>query len=359
MFNLPLEAYLQTNSPRETRGSILAASNFLTFSGMILANGLFMLLRSPVSDAVGAAPRFSAQEIFLVCGLATIPVLGYILWLIPQACLRFTIWLLVKCVYRLRVFNAERIPAEGPVLLASNHVSFIDAVLIVLSCDRPVRMFAWAGNFENAIMRKLANQWGVILVTSNPKSIKRALDTAHQALLSGEVVCIFPEGAITVAVMSARSSRACSRSWKDQRPGDPVYLDQHLGKHLQLRRGQVLLEVAAALALSGEYPLWRSIASGFQHRHDPQCGFAAECRVVNLRMRGRKNVAYDAIVGMRRRGKLSKFADSTGVDLNGRNALLRTLALRRAVNIANSMPTKNKLASSYHRRFRRLSRISR
>lgn len=333
MFNLPLEAYLQTNSPRESRGSILAASNFLTFSGMILANGLFMLLRSPASAALDAAPRFSAQEIFLICGIATMPVLGYILWLIPQACLRFVIWLLVKCVYRLRVFNADRIPAEGPALLAANHISFIDAVLVVLSSARPVRMFAWAGNFENAIMRKLANQWGVILVTSNPKSIKRALDTAHQALLSGEVVCIFPEGAITRGGNVGAFKPGMLKILEGTNaPVIPVYLDQLWGSIFSYEGGKFFWKWPRRWRYPANIHFGEPLPSDANIATIRNAVLRLSSESVKQRMRGRKNVAYDAIVGMRRRGGLSKFADSTGADLNGRTALLRTLALRRVLH---------------------------
>ena len=336
MFSLPLEAYLQTNSPRETRGSILAASNFLTFSGMILASGLFMLLRSPVGSATGIAhPWLSAQEIFLACGLATIPVLGYILWLIPQACLRFVIWLLVKCIYRLRSYNVERVPAEGPALLAANHVSFIDAVLIVLSCERPVRMFAWAGNFENAIMRKLANQWGVILVTSNPKSIKRALDTAHQALLSGEVVCIFPEGAITRGGNVGAFKPGMLKILEGTNaPVIPVYLDQLWGSIFSYEGGKFFWKWPRRWRYPANVHFGEPLPADSNIATIRNAVLRLSAESVKRRMKERKNVGYDAIVGMRRRGKLSKFADSTGADLNGRTALLRTLALRRVLQLS-------------------------
>ena len=336
MFSLPLEAYLQTNSPRETRGSILAASNFLTFSGMILASGLFVLLRRPIVVSKlppYTVPWFSAQEIFLACGIATMPVLGYILWLIPQACLRFVIWLLVKCIYRLRAFNVERIPAEGPALLASNHVSFIDAVLIVLSSPRPVRMFAWAGNFENAIMRKLANQWGVILVTSNPKSIKRALDTAHQALLSGEVVCIFPEGAITRGGNVGAFKPGMLKILEGTNaPVIPVYLDQLWGSIFSYEGGKFFWKWPRRWRYPANVHFGEPLPAHSNIATIRNAVLRLSSESVKLRMKGRKNLAYDAIVGMRRRGGLSKFADSTGADLNGSTSLLRTLALRRVLH---------------------------
>src|SRR3954468_20128507 len=76
LFNVPLEAYLQDRSPRESRGRLLAASNFLTFSGVCLSSFLFAALRTPVVDTAtqSARPFLSPQQIFFLAGLFTIPV---------------------------------------------------------------------------------------------------------------------------------------------------------------------------------------------------------------------------------------------------------------------------------------------
>ena len=107
---MPLEAYLQDRSPRESRGSILAASNFLTFSGVCLASLLFAVLRMPVGGEPGGnrVRCSSPQQIFLFAGLFTIPVFFYIVFLIPQASIRFLAWLLSLTVYRVRVCRPRK-----------------------------------------------------------------------------------------------------------------------------------------------------------------------------------------------------------------------------------------------------------
>ena len=113
LFNVPLEAYLQDRSPRKSRGRILAASNFLTFSGVCLTSFLFAALRVPVASRSGGPPSelFTPQQVFLIAGLATIPVFFYIVLLIPQASIRFLVWLMSLTVYRVRVFGHENFPA--------------------------------------------------------------------------------------------------------------------------------------------------------------------------------------------------------------------------------------------------------
>ncbi|MGC4003451.1 MAG: MFS transporter [Pirellulales bacterium] len=333
MFDVPLESYMQQNSPVAKRGAILAAVNFMTFGGMIAVSGLYMILRMPIETSPGVTRSLlSARQIFLVCGVATAPILIYILWLLPQACLRFAIWLTVKCLYRVRTVGAEHIPRTGPVLLASNHVSFLDAVLIILTCPRPVRMFAWAGNLQNPLMKKLSEQWGVIPVTNNPKAIVRALKTARQALLDGEVVCIFPEGAITRSGnLGTFKSGILKIHEGTAAPIVTVYLDQLWGSIFSFSHDKFFWKVPRRW----RYPV--DVAYGWPLTEDVDATTIRNAVMrlgaesVTRRLRGRKSLAYEAIVGCRRRLTRPKFADSTGVDLTGGQTLARAIALRRAL----------------------------
>jgi acyl-[acyl-carrier-protein]-phospholipid O-acyltransferase/long-chain-fatty-acid--[acyl-carrier-protein] ligase len=68
MYDVPLQAFVQHNSPDKSRGSILAAVNFITFSGMIVATGVFYLMRGPLG--------LSGKTIFFIVGLALSPVIA-------------------------------------------------------------------------------------------------------------------------------------------------------------------------------------------------------------------------------------------------------------------------------------------
>jgi acyl-[acyl-carrier-protein]-phospholipid O-acyltransferase / long-chain-fatty-acid--[acyl-carrier-protein] ligase len=342
LFDIPLEAYMQQNSSPKDRGSILAANNFLTFGGIIAVSGLFYLLRRPVGEIGSQVPWYSAKEIFLLCGIGTIPVLFYIFWLLPQACLRFMVWMVTKLMYKIRVHGIEHVPAEGPALLVSNHISWLDAVLIILTCPRPVRMFAWAGNFENALMRKLANQWGVILVTNNPKSIRRALDTAHQALKQGEVVCIFPEGEISRGGNLQTFKPGMLKIINDtDAVVVPVFLDQLWGSIFSFDRGRFFWKWPR----KWRYPVSVSYGSPLPGNSDIHAIRNAVQRLgsatIRQRMQEPKHIGADAIVGCKDAWRRSKIADSTGVDLTGKNTLLRTLALRRALRRELAHDEKN------------------
>ena len=143
MFDVPLQSYLQHRSPPEARGSILAASNFLTFAGILLSSGIFCALRMPVGE--DAEPLFSSRQIFLLAGIVTVPVCAYIVWLIPQATIRFVVWLATHTIYRIRVHGGENLPETGGALLVPNHVSYVDATMLLVASSRPIRVIAWAG----------------------------------------------------------------------------------------------------------------------------------------------------------------------------------------------------------------------
>ena len=189
LYQIPIQAFLQYHSPKESRGSIMAASGFLTFSGMLLAAVAFWLFSGPLG--------LDSGEIFLLLGLATVPVFFYVVWLLPGATVRFVVWLLSHTVYRVRIEGRENLPPRGGALVVANHVSFIDGVLLLLYFPRPPRIIARADRSHTRWFRRLADDLGTIFIGPGRKSLATSIRTAREALRRGEVVCIFPEGRIT------------------------------------------------------------------------------------------------------------------------------------------------------------------
>ena len=107
-FDVPLEANLQHRSDPSQLGTILAATNFLTFTFIMLASGLFFVMKK----VLGMSPG----EIFMVAGLGTIPVIFYAFKVLPQATIRFVVWLFSFFVYRIRVIGRENVPTRSGAL---------------------------------------------------------------------------------------------------------------------------------------------------------------------------------------------------------------------------------------------------
>lgn len=112
---------------------------------------------------------------------------------------RLPIWILTHTLYRVRSHGLENIPETGPALLVSNHVSYIDAFMILATQRRRVRFLVWAPFLGIPGLRVLLRLANVIPIqgTAGPRAIIQALRAASEALANGEVVCIFAEGGIT------------------------------------------------------------------------------------------------------------------------------------------------------------------
>ena len=189
LYDIPLQAFLQDRSPAKSRGSIMAAYNFMTFAGMLGASGVFWLLSGPLG--------LSARTIFLVGGIITIPVTISIVRLLPFETTRLAVRLLTGCMYRVRVKGLENVPPTGGALVVANHVSWVDGVLLGLACPRHPRMIAYAQYFDNRWLGWFGRLGQIIPIGTTRKSRVDSIRLAREALQNGELVCIFPEGGIT------------------------------------------------------------------------------------------------------------------------------------------------------------------
>ena len=142
-FIVPIAALLQHRPDPAKKGEVLAAANLLSFVGIFLASGAYYLL----ADVAGLSPR----RIFLFGGLLTLAGAIYVLFLLPDALLRFLLWCATHSFYRIRIVGRDHIPAKGGALFVCNHVSFVDALLLH-RLHRPARaVFDVQGHLRTAL----------------------------------------------------------------------------------------------------------------------------------------------------------------------------------------------------------------
>jgi 1-acyl-sn-glycerol-3-phosphate acyltransferase len=191
LYSVPMYAFIQTRSPDTHRARIIAANNIL--------NALLMIASALIVLALLAA-GFSIPAIFLVTGLLNVAVALYIFLLVPEYLLRFVAWVLANLIYRFTVRGQQHIPAQGPAVLVCNHVSFIDAILLMGASPRPVRFLMDHQIFRVPVLGwlfRLAKAIPIAPQKEDPAAYERAFGQAAQVLHEGELLMIFPEGAIT------------------------------------------------------------------------------------------------------------------------------------------------------------------
>jgi len=109
-------------------------------------------------------------------------------------------WIFFRTVFATyfptRFFNAERVPKEGPVILASNHASFIDPPLVGAGFNRMVNYLARDTLFHVPILASMLRSWKVVPVDRDGgggAGLRAILDR----LLNGGIILLFPEGTRT------------------------------------------------------------------------------------------------------------------------------------------------------------------
>jgi 1-acyl-sn-glycerol-3-phosphate acyltransferase len=191
IYSVPMYALIQIRSRVTHRARIIAANNIL--------NALFMIVSSiGVGLLLGAGA--SIPQVFLITGLLNAVVAFYIFMLVPEYLLRFVAFVATRCVYRFKVRGDEHLPAAGAAVLVCNHVSYVDAVLLMAASPRPIRFIMDHRIFAIPVLGalfKLAKAIPIAPRDEDPQAYDAAFAQARQVLSDGDLLCIFPEGAIT------------------------------------------------------------------------------------------------------------------------------------------------------------------
>ena len=191
LYSVPMYALIQLRSQPSHRARIIAANNIL--------NALFMIVSSIGVGALLAA-KVTIPQVFLITGLLNAVVAFYIFMLVPEYLLRFVAFVITRFVYRFKVRGDEHIPTEGAAILVCNHVAFVDPVLLMAASPRPIRFIMDHKIFAMPVLGaffKLAKAIPIAPQREDPAAYEAAFAKARAVLDDGDLLCIFPEGALT------------------------------------------------------------------------------------------------------------------------------------------------------------------
>ena len=279
----------------------------------------------------GKLPRLNSRQIFLLMGILAIPVVIYSLFRLIKPTIRLLFLLGLQLFYRIKVTGTENLPAQGPAVVVANHTSWLDGVFMLVLVPRLPRVIAWAGNFKSKIMKMWADFCGMILIAGGPKSIRKGLQTARDALDSGEVVALFPEGGISRENQIKSFKPGLSKILENGKPVPvvPVYFDEIWGSLFSYSEGKAIFKRPSRwrhpLSLHIGKPIENtdelfSIRQGLQ-----------ELSTQTMENHAAKFVAPIAMFVKRcKQAKFrSKIADSMNQEETGGKLLTRTLVLRK------------------------------
>lgn len=192
-FIVPLYALIQSRAPKQEMARTFAALN--------IQNALFMIGASAAGMLAINWLGWSIPQLLLALAIANALVAFHIFTMVPEFLMRFLVWLLIRVLYRLRLHGIEKhVPDEGPALLVCNHVTFMDAMLLSAAIPRPARFVMHQRIFQMPVLRWIFRTARAIPIASgrdDPALLQRAFDEIDAALADGQLVCIFPEGALT------------------------------------------------------------------------------------------------------------------------------------------------------------------
>lgn len=143
---------------------------------------------------------------------------------------------LARLFYRVTVTGVDQLPAGG-FLLLPNHITWVDAVVLLLASPRPIRFIVDEGVYRNWFLHPFLRAVGCVPIT--PRKAKDAMRDAAARIRAGEIVCLFPEGELSRSGSLLRLRRGYEIIARQaEAPVVPVWLDRLWGSIFSFKGGR-------------------------------------------------------------------------------------------------------------------------
>ena len=324
-FIVPLNALLQQRSGQNERGQLIATNNFMNTAGILLASCALWLFR----DLLQTGP----DRIILILGLFTLAATVYILSILPDFLIRFSLWMLTHTIYRIRIVGQEHVPFRGPALLVCNHMAHVDGLIVGACVQRFIRFMIYRPYYELKALHWLFRLMYAIPVSGrNRKEIMESLEVAREELRQGHVVCIFAEGAISRTGNLLPFKRGFEKIVEGlDVPVIPVHLDRLWGSIFSFKDGRFFwkwpLRIPYPVTVSFGAPMPSKVKAQEARQAIMELGSDA----VQYRRTPRDLLHLRFIETAKRNWFSFAMADSTGKELTYGKTLVGALLLARWV----------------------------
>lgn len=190
LFAVPLQANIQARSRSDRRARLAAGGQML--AAPLACGGAALVHGFTFGDG--------APALMLALAAVNLGVAAYIFRQVPEFAMRFLVWAISHSFYRVRHEGLAAIPEHGPAVLACNHVSYVDALLLAGAVRRPIRFVVYKPIYEIPVLRLVFRASGAIPIAAEQEdsaAFEAAFAAIRRALAAGDLLCIFPEGRLT------------------------------------------------------------------------------------------------------------------------------------------------------------------
>ena len=153
-----------------------------------------------------------------------------------ERALYFVGHLLARPIYRVRTIGIENLPPGG-FLLLPNHITWVDAIILLLACPRPIRFIVHDDYYHHRLFHWVLRTAGCIPI--NPRRAKEAIRNAAEKIRAGEIVCLFPEGHLSRSGTLLRLQRGYEIIARQAEAAVvPVWMDELWGSLFSFKGGR-------------------------------------------------------------------------------------------------------------------------
>ena len=186
---VPLHTYVQYYAPKEKLGQTLAAMNFISWIGVLLAAGLNAYLNKNYSPATA----------FRIIGVVTVIAALFVATRQSINLLRFAVCSFMRLFYRIKSSGVTNVPTHTGALIICNHVTWLDGIFLTATQQRRIRFLMSRELTDLWWLKPFMNLVGIIPISEKdpPRKMLTSFRIAREALENGELVAIFPEGGVT------------------------------------------------------------------------------------------------------------------------------------------------------------------
>jgi len=187
---VPQMSYMQVVAKPSELSQTIAGNNIWNALFMVSAAGMVMFLNKTIGIA----------GTVLVLGILNL-IIAFILYAIySEETLRLWMRFLSRVFYKVEVKGADKFPESGPVIIISNHVSFVDWMLLMGAIDRPIHFVIDYNYYYAPTGPFWFSQAGLVPIATRKESeevLNKAFERIYEDLDNNSVMGLFPEGWIT------------------------------------------------------------------------------------------------------------------------------------------------------------------